>query len=179
MATSATAGLELDLILNRWADGSAAMDAEALNIFSTTLGSLFGVKADEVAVLRLAKQEKCLHFILPTQLRGIGTIPLSSSSALAARTARERKPEVLNAFAGARHASVFEGVPMGRRADEAIQKIMSAPVMSGSEVLGVVQISRKGRSQKEAGPDFSRGNLKALAELMPTIARFVELSKKS
>ena len=166
-------------MLNRWADGSAAMDEETLRVFSMKLAGLFGVKPDEVAVLRLEKKRKHLRFILPVQLHEVGTIPLSSSSALAARTARERRPEVMNAFAGARHASVFEGVPMGRRADEAIQKIMSAPVLSGSEVIGVVQISRKGRSQMEAGPDFGSTNLKTLSELMPTIVRFLQLSPKS
>lgn len=174
----ATTSLELDHLVNRWAEGSAAIDSETLAAFATKLAAIFGVKRDEVAVLALVSKGKHLKFLLPEILQAVGTIPVNSTSALAARTARERKPEFLNAFAGARHATVFEGVPMGRRADEPIQKIMSAPILSGKEVLGVVQISRKGRSQAESGPDFNLGNLRTLQEVTPALARFVQISQK-
>ena len=65
--------------------------------------------------------------MVPEKLTPVGTIPLTSTSALAARTARERKAELINNFSTARHANVFEAVPLGRDPGELIQKIMSVP----------------------------------------------------
>jgi hypothetical protein len=70
---------------------------------------------------------------------------------------------------------VFEGVPLGRRQGETIHKIMSAPIVDGTKVMGVVQISRKGHSPKDAGPDFTSKELKALTSLSPTLEAFLKL----
>jgi hypothetical protein len=68
------------------------------------------------------------------------------------------------------HASVFEGVPVAEalRADP-IQKIMSSPILQGNKSLGVVQVSRKGKSPTDAGPDFTAlqmRNLKSIADAL-------------
>jgi len=101
--------------------------------------------------------------------------PLTSTTALAARTARERKPELVNNFSSARHANVFEAVPLGRDPNELIQKIMSAPIMDGARVHGVVQISRKARSLSQAGADFTQKDLRTLVALSSTLDRFLKL----
>src|SRR6266852_6680682 len=69
-----------------------------------------GVQADEVAILGVSTRWRHLHFLVPQALKNVGFIPLSSPSALAARTARESRPEIDNRFHETRHASVFEGV---------------------------------------------------------------------
>src|SRR6185437_2100332 len=118
-------------------------DAEAMGEVAERIGKSFQVAPDEVAVMELSTNGRALKFILPQKLQAVGTIPLTSTAALAARTARERRSDIVNNFSGARHASVFEGVPLGRRQGEAIQKIMSAPILRGDKVIGVAQISRK------------------------------------
>ena len=118
---------------------------------------------------------KALRFVLPEKLRAVGSIPLTSSAALAARTVRERRSDVVNNFAQSRHASVFEGVPLGRRRGVCIQKFMSAPILRNGQVLGVVQISRKGESPQDCGPDFKAADLKALQGLSDPLARFLAL----
>jgi hypothetical protein len=168
---------ELNRLVNRWAEHSADIDSASLAAFSDKLASIFGVKSDEVAILGVTGNGRHLSFLVPEKLKAVGSIPLNSTTALAARTARERRPDILNQFAGSRHASVFEGVPLGRRQGEMIQKIMSVPIISGANVVGVVQISRKGRTQQESGADFGSRDLRALQELSPTLAQFVELSK--
>ncbi len=155
-----------------------APDAETLTKVAQTLAKIFGVDPDEVAILRLDLKSKNLKFVIPEKLAAVGSIPLSSATALAARSARERRTEVANNFGAARHASVFEGVPLGRQQGELIQKLMSAPVVVGTHVLGVVQISRKGRSSPEAGPDFTQKDLGTLASLSPALGRFLKLSAK-
>jgi len=127
-----------------------------------------GVKNDEVGILGLSERWRHLYFIVPEALKNVGFIPLTSSSALAARTARESRPEINNAFSNAKHATVFEGVKTGPEAAEAIHKIISAPILSGEKVIGIIQISRKGSSAKSVGPDFTPSDLgKVLALTKP------------
>jgi len=115
--------------------------------------------------------------VIPEQLSRVGTIPLTSTTALAAKTARERKADLLNNFSTARHANVFEAVPLGRDPSELIQKIMSAPILDGTRVHGVVQISRKARSLALAGDDFTPNDLRSLVALSPVLDRFLKLCK--
>jgi hypothetical protein len=89
---------------------------------------------------------------------------------------RERRADVLNNFPVARHATVFEGVPLGRGTGESIQKIMSAVILRGNVVVGVVQICRKGASLTEAGPDFTSRDLSELQSLNQALSRLLALS---
>ncbi len=153
----------------------AAPDSEAFTTVGKTLAKLFDVDADEVAILKVVPKYKSLKFVIPEKLSQVGTIPLSSATALAARTARDRKSEIINNFSTARHANVFEAVPLGRDPSELIQKIMSAPILDGTRVHGVVQISRKAASPKQAGADFTQKDLHALTSLSPVLDRFLKL----
>jgi len=126
------------------------------------------VRKDEVAIMALSTRWKHLHFLAPAELKNVGYIPLSSNSALAARTARDSRPEIVNNFAAVRHASVFEGVKIGSEGAEAIQKIISAPILADGRVVGIIQVSRKGPNAMNAGPDFTANELgKVLALCKP------------
>jgi hypothetical protein len=152
-----------------------APGSDSLDQVANTIAKFFGVRHDEVAILKLVPKYKSLKFVIPSKLAPVGTIPLTSTTALAARTARERKAEVVNNFSLARHVNVFEAVPLGRDPGELIQKIMSAPILDGSRVLGVVQISRKARTLAGAGADFTQTDLRTLISLSPTLDRFLKL----
>lgn len=166
---------DLGSLIDAMTSQGAPPDTDALAKVAKAVAKLFGVAPDEVAVLRLNAKGKTLRFVIPEKLGAVGTIPLSSATALAARTARERRPELANNFSTARHATVFEGVPLGRDPSEMIHKIMSAPIMDGAQVLGVVQISRKGRSSNDAGQDFTQKDLRVLTSISPTLERFLKL----
>jgi GAF domain-containing protein len=74
-----------------------------------------------------------------------------SIPALAARTVRDSRPEIVNNLAAVRHASVFEGIRDESLNVSAIQRIISAPILAEGKVIGVIQISRKQpRLQKPA-----------------------------
>jgi hypothetical protein len=150
-------------------------DSVAFAKMSETLARVFGVDPDEVAILAINSHKKHLTFVIPEKLAVVGSIPLTSTNALAARTARERRAELANNFSSSRHSSVFEGIPLGRRQGELIQKIMSAPILDGGRAAGVVQISRKGRTPSLAGPDFTQKELHTLASLAPVLNRFLAL----
>jgi hypothetical protein len=132
------------------------------------------VKADEVAILGVSHRWRHLHFLVPTVLKNVGFIPLTSNSALAARTVRESRPEIDNQFAKARHASVFEGVKAATTTGESIQKIISAPILYDGKVVGVMQISRKGGSAATAGPDFTAGDLGKVLALCRPLGKLVK-----
>ncbi len=166
---------ELGSLVTAMESSGVAPDSESLANVAQTLAHLFGVDADEVAILKLIPKFKSLKFVIPEKFTLVGTIPLTSTTALAARTARDRKPELVNNFSTARHANVFEAVPLGRDPSELIQKIMSAPILDGPRVHGVVQISRKSATLAQAGADFTQKDLHTLVSLSPTLDRFLKL----
>ncbi len=135
------------------------------------LSKLLGVQPDGVALLRL--QNGMLSFLYPAHLRTTGLIPVSSP-AVAARTAATKTTMISNNFARVRHATVFEGIKPEERespSPEPIQKMMSVPILSQERsVLGVVQVSRKGRDSSVAGPDFTHNDLHRLEDAAAEIA---------
>ena len=168
----------LALLVETMAATGVAPDSTSLEKFSGALAKLFDAAPDEAAILVIDPKSKNLKFVIPEKLASVGSIPLSSTNALAARTARERRAEVVNKFTSSRHATVFEGVPLGRRQGELIQKIMSAPILLDKKVVGVIQISRKGASPSEAGPDFVPQQLRDLKNISDTLAPCIPLCAK-
>jgi GAF domain-containing protein len=171
--------------LEKLAGALAADDGDApkisLNSVAERIAKALNVKADEVAILGLSTRWKHLHFLAPEALQHVGYIPLSSNSALAARTARESRPEINNNFAAVRHASVFEGVKVPGSSTEAIQKIISAPILHDGKVVGIIQISRKGTNPATAGADFTAaelGQVLALCKPLGKLLRHVAGNKQ-
>lgn len=139
------------------------------------LAQALHVRRSEVALLRLEKGS--LRFIFPPELRSAGVLPLTGS-AVAARTAATRTPLLSNAFTRVKHVSLFEAVKLGAGEEDRsqeqmpIQKIMSVPVVrSGGNVMGVVQVSRKGLDASLAGTDFTGEDLKQLERAAEILAR--------
>lgn len=144
--------------------------------FSAALAKLFAVRATEVALLKLEKG--LLRFLCPSELKTAGSIPVSSSTAIAAHTAVSKKTELFNSFVKVKHASVFETVRLTNpnNADEVeqctIQKLMSAPVIDAQKkVVGVVQVCRKGYDLQNAGPDFTQNDLQQLEFAASVLAK--------
>ena len=138
------------------------------------LYKIFDVQPDEVALLRLEKG--LLRFLFPSELNAAGSIPISSSSAIAAHTAVTKKVDLFNNFTIVKHASIFESVKPGAASSEemrpaTIQKLMSAPVLDKADrVLGVVQICHKGFDLASAGPDFTLDDLQKLELVAKALA---------
>src|ERR1700688_5176184 len=139
------------------------------------LAQVLNVRRSEVALMRIDKGS--LRFIYPPELRSAGVLPLSGS-AVAARTAATRTPLLSNAFMRVKHVSLFEAVKLGAEAEDRsqeqmpIQKIMSVPVApSGGNVMGGVQVSRKGLDPSLAGADFTGEDLKDLEKAAEILSR--------
>jgi GAF domain len=144
--------------------------------FCAKLSKIFKVRVTEVALLHA--EGGLLRFLFPGALRTVGTIPLPSTSSVAAHTATTRKLELFNNFTKVRHAAVFESVRLGKPEDgnvveeEPIQKLMSAPILDAEgNVMGVLQISRKGATPNAAGPDFTMEDLQQLGHAAKVAAK--------
>lgn len=144
-----------------------------LGAMAEKIAKSLGVQADEVAILGVSTRWRHLHFLLPQALKNVGFIPMSSTSALAARTARESRPEINNNFSAVRHATVFEGVKTPTSTGASIQKIISAPILCEGKVVGVMQISRKGGTPTEAGADFTAEDLGKVLALCRPLGKLV------
>jgi GAF domain-containing protein len=151
------------------------VDVATLAKLADQVSKGFNVKADEVAILALVEGGKFLKFLVPEKLQMVGNIPMTSTTALAVRTARDKRPEVINNFTTARHPTVFEAVPLGQQRGDPIQKIMSAPVVVENKVAGVIQVSRKGKTVGAAGPDFSPKELSDLVAVGAQIGKCLKL----
>lgn len=140
------------------------------------ISELFRVSRAEVALMRTERD--VLNFLFPAELKTAGFIPLSSASAVAARTANSRKVELFNNFVIVQHANVFESIKLSalgqssRPGANTIQKLMTTPVVDQDlHVLGVLQICRKGISPDDAGPDFTLDDLQNLEMAAHTLSK--------
>jgi hypothetical protein len=159
---------------------SEGLSRENVERIVAELAKAFTVHNDEVAILKLEKTN--LRFIHPAKLANVGSIPLNTATSVAARTATTKRPEAINNFAQIKHASIFESVELGRKAqrivgqkDEkhtsTIQKLMTVPVVAANGVLGVIQVCRKGRSAPDAGADFGPADLQRLVAVATALAK--------
>lgn len=158
------------------AEGLTPHNAEKV---ASELAKTFSVQPDEVAILKLVKSN--LHFVYPTKLSQMGSIPINTSTSVAARTATTKRAEAINNFAQAKHASVFEAMAAPKKSQDlshkedkqahVIQKLMTVPVVSPAGVHGVIQISRKGKSAPEAGSDFGPPDLQKLVACANSLAK--------
>jgi hypothetical protein len=86
---------------------AAALDVEGsepvqipLEAVAEKIAKNLGVQADEVAILGVSTRWRHLHFLVPQALKNVGFIPMSSTSALAARTARENRADFVRGKSG-------------------------------------------------------------------------------
>jgi len=150
------------------------LDTALGNQVAGAIAKNFKVKPDEVAILRMAPTGKQLEFIVPEKLGKVGTIPMTSTNALAVRTARDRRAEFVNNFTAATHPTVFEAVKLSKEAGEPIQKILSVPVVVEGKTVGVLQISRKGKTTQAAGPDFAAKDVEELNQVAAALSKCLQ-----
>ena len=165
--------------------GKAGLNSQNAGPVAAEIAKTFGVREHEVGILALHKQ--LLHFLYPPKLATAGTIPVSASSvAVAARVVNTKTAEIINNLARTKHASVFEAVEFqskkaaGQRVDpeeklaNVIQKMMTVPVLGPAGVIGVIEVSRKGKSAPAAGADFTPADLRKLVAIAAALAKHFE-----
>ncbi len=159
---------ELDVQLGK-------MEAEdRLGFAVKMMGKVFKVSEDEVAIFTYDPRFEVLRFAWPAHLRATGMVPMASKSSLVARTVKNRRSYLDNLFHKSAHTFIFEAVssPDAKTPKpQPIQKILSAPMILDDTIKGVIQVSRKGLSPSDAGPDFSQAELDALNQVAAIVAK--------
>jgi len=140
------------------------------------VGTSFGAKSDEVAILVLTTDEKHLRFVAPRKFAELGTIPVTKRDSIAVNIFSKRVGEAMNNVPMVKHVAFFESVKIKDRALP-IQKMITVPIVNRGQVLGVAQISRKGNSAREAGPDFTQADVKKAEEFFEAVAPYLAASR--
>jgi len=165
---------EFEILASSLKSGDASNQQLSISALAERIAKSLHVKSDEVAILAVSEKWRHLYFLVPEALRNVGHIPLSSTSALAARTVRDSRPEIMNNFSTVRHASVFEGIKADSLNAHAIQRIISAPILAEGKVIGVIQISRKAAAVTEAGPEFTADDLGKLLAICKPLGKLIQ-----
>ena len=170
---------EIGRVVEESTKKSRPLTDEEYSKIAQEFAKMFSVKSDEVAILYLTDNGSLLSFLFPVKLRKIGSIPMSTTNSLAVRTVRDKRPEMINNFPIQKHPTVFESVTLDSKAQEKhpIQKIMSAPLILEGKPIGVVQISRKGKSPMSAGADFTIRDLTSLVTTAGVLAKALRNAK--
>jgi hypothetical protein len=174
MSTTLSLVSEMERIASALGTERGGESQVSLSSVAEKIARNLGVRNEEVGIMAVSNRWQHLHFLVPEALKKVGFIPLSSNSALAARTARDGRPEIVNNFPAARHATVFEGVKIAGESTEAIQKMISAPILLDGKVIGVIQISRKGATAANAGPDFTVEDLGKILALCKPLGKLLQ-----
>ncbi len=135
------------------------------------VSAAFTCKADEVAILVLTSDGKHLRFIAPRKFTDLGTIPITKRDSIAVTVLGKKSGEAMNNVPLVKHVSFFESVKLRDRVVP-IQKMITVPILFRGQPLGVAQISRKGETPAEAGPDFTPADVRRAQEIFEGVARF-------
>jgi hypothetical protein len=140
------------------------------------VSAAFGTKTDEVAILLLTADARNLRFIAPRRFFDLGTIPVTKRDSIAIGVFKRKVGEAMNAVPTVRHVAFFETVKIKERAAP-IQKMVTVPILDGADAIGVAQISRKGESPMDAGPDFGPADVGRAQEMFAQIAHRLTLAR--
>ena len=132
----------------------------------------FSCKQDEVAILLLSTDGRHLRFVAPRRFAELGSIPVTKRDSIAVGVLSRRKGEVINNVPMVKHVSFFESIKL-RDKPMPIQKMVSAPLVARGQAVGVAQISRKGETARDAGPDFTPADLRRAQEILDAVAPFL------
>jgi hypothetical protein len=154
---------------------------EASGILAEAISQALKVKTEEVAVLILTSTRQTLRFVWPPQLfESQAAFPANHKSAIASIVLTTMKGKVDNKLAESKHLKFYESVKGMETSKVPIQKMVALPLVAGAQPLGVVEVSRKGATPEEAGPNFSPQDAQTLVgickECAPLIERLVPQS---
>ena len=134
--------------------------------------SSFGCKADEVAILMVTSDNKHLRFAAPRKFADLGTIPVTKRDSITVNILGRKAGEAMNNVPMVKHVAFFESVKLRDRVLP-IQKMITVPILQGSHAVGVAQISRKGETPAQAGPDFTQGDVRRAQEFFSHVAPYL------
>jgi hypothetical protein len=173
--------MDIDSFCLRFAANLADLPEEDFTAAAAgEISGFFGAEPHEVGLFQIDFSGRFAIFRWPPQrLNSLITIPIKSfASSLVSATARDRRATVDNAFAGTRHLFIYEQALAEKEQRITVQKIMSAPVVAGDQLAWIIQVTRKGLTAEEAGPDFTATDLEHLERISATFAAIAPTSDR-
>ncbi|MEJ2367007.1 MAG: GAF domain-containing protein [Acidobacteriota bacterium] len=157
--------------------GSEGLQAAA-KLLAQAVADALKVREEEVALLLLTSSGKVLKFVWPLPLsRSSASLPVDHKNAVASSVLQSGKGKVDNKLADSRHLKFFENVKGLETGRLPIQKMIALPLYVEGKPVGVLEVSRKGKSPADAGPNFKPEDAQALLELtgrcVPALARLI------
>lgn len=151
---------------------AATPPEQCLEQVAGIIAAHFKVSPHEVGLFKFDAAGRTATFLWPPQALGSAVkIPVKLfTTAQVSTTAREKRGSIDNAFADTPHLHMFEQALTEREHRLPLQKVMTAPGLKDDKLLWIVQVSRKGQTREEAGPDFTIEQLRHLEVLADCLA---------
>lgn len=149
--------------------------ARAVKTIASFLAKRFAVTEAEIALLLLRPNRQVLRFAHPLEhFKGQTNVFPVNSPGVATNVVRSGRGMISNDMSRVSRLEIYEWIPTGGGKPKEIQKMIAAPLtLSGGEVIGVVEVSRKGKSPEEAGSNFTPGELTELTQIGAAVAPWI------
>jgi hypothetical protein len=128
----------------------------------------------EVSILLTNKEKTILSFASPAYLINSGMIPVTSTEAYAATIYRTGRSFIENNFQQQKHLGIFEIIRTPEGKIMPIHKMMGTTIATEEEKIGVIEISRRGSSDRDIGDDFTPSELQFLEKTIKILAPFIK-----
>jgi hypothetical protein len=137
--------------------------AEGAAVFAQAVGEELGVKDDEVAVLVLTSTGQTLKFVWPPLLaKSLAAFPADYKSAFASSVLTTMKGKVDNKLSASKHLRFYESVKGAEMTGLPIQRMIAVPLVHDDRAVGVVEVSRKGKTPEDSGAAFTKEDAQKL-----------------
>lgn len=146
--------------------------AKAVKTIASFLAKRFAVTEAEIALLLLRPNRQVLRFAHPLEhFKGQTNVFPVNSPGIATTVVRSGRGMIHNDMSRVSRLEMYEWIPTGGGKPKEIQKMIAAPLtLSGGEIIGVVEVSRKGKSPEEAGSNFTPAELTELTQIGAAVA---------
>lgn len=141
------------------------------------VGKEFSCRPDEVAILLLTGDGRHLRFIAPRALAQLGSIPTTKRDSIAVSVLSRGAGEVNNNVPMVKHVAFFETIKLKDKPPAPIQKMVSTPIRVAGRPIGVAQLSRKGETGRDAGPDFTAADLADSQRIFDMVAPYLHAAR--
>ena len=143
---------------------SAAVPETRLNILADEIALFFDVVGHDVGIFKLDRgSHNALFAWPPNRTNQEIKVPLNFyKSSFVSTTAKNGHGSIDNNFSSSPHLHVFEHILTDKEQCIPIQKVMTAPGRNEGKICWIIQVTRKGKTLADSGPDFTSEQLKAL-----------------
>ncbi len=148
---------------------------KAVKTIASFLAERYAVSEEEIGLL-LRADKKVLRFAHPlSHFRGETNLFPVNSPGVATNVVRSGRGMIHNDMSQVGHLEIYERISTGGEKPKEIQKMIAAPLtLTGGEVIGVVEVSRKGKNPQTAGSNFTPGDLAELMQVGSAVAPWVK-----